>query len=184
MKKRTVVETPDRATAPPRANSLEIDKQDRQRARVLRTELLNAEIDKLTTDAAERTASVANKASFLAVSGGVLIAASTAQLWSARSIFGVLALSIACVALFCATAASRPSKRLGLRAQRLVDTYAGADITGLHMLSSIVRQKADVLELREADLTNRAAWISAGFAALVLSAIALTIVVSAQLLGW
>lgn len=117
-----------------------MDRQDRQRARALRTELLNAEVDKLTTDAAERTASVANKASFLAVSGGVLIAASTAQLWSARSIFGVGALGIACVALFCATAASRPGKRLGLRAQRLVDTYAGADITGLQMLSSIVRR--------------------------------------------
>ncbi|MFJ2543040.1 hypothetical protein [Microbacterium sp. NPDC087589] len=172
------------AVRPQAVDPLAQDKRERQRARALRIELLNDELDKLTVDAAERTASIANRASFLAVSAGVLIAASTAQLWSARAIFGVVALGLGCIALLCATAASRPGKRLGLRAQRLVDTYADADVSGGQLLSAIVRQKADALEFREGDLSNRATWITAGFTVLVVSAAALTAVVSAQLMGW
>lgn len=165
-------------------DALSQDKRDRQRARALRIELLNAELDRLTDDAAERTASIASRASFLAVSAGVLIAASTAQLWSERAVFGVAALGLGCLALLCATAASRPGKRLGLRAQRLVDTYADANVSGGQLLSAVVRQKADALELREGDLTNRATWITAGFTVLVVSAASLTAVVSAELMGW
>ena len=53
----------------------------------------NEELDRLVTDAAERTASVTNKASFLAVSAGVLVAASTVQLWVKAPTFGVVALA-------------------------------------------------------------------------------------------
>lgn len=166
------------------AQALAVDKQDRQRARAVRLEMLNEELDRLTVDAAERTASVANRASFLAVSAGVLIAASTAQLWSSRPEFGVAALGLACISLLCATAASRPGKRPGIRAQRLVDNYANADVTAGHVLSAVVRQKADALEVREGDLSSRATWITTGFAVLVVSAVSLTAVVSAQLMGW
>ncbi len=171
-------------TADPVTPGVDALSHGRQLARAVRIELLSEELDRLTVDAAERTASIANRASFLAISAGVLIAASTAQLWSGRPIFGVAALGLACIALLCATAASRPGKRLGIRAQRLVDTYADADVTAGQVLSALVRQKADALELQEGDLSKRALWTTAGFTVLVLAAASLTAVVSAQLMGW
>lgn len=166
------------------ADALAKDKRARELARFKRAEVLNSELDNLTIDAAERTASVANRASFLAVSAGVLIAASAAQLWSEKPFFGVAALGLACVALLCATAASRPGKRPGIPAQRLVDTHEDSSISADQLLRSIVRMKADALEAREGDLKNRAVWITVGFAVLVISATSLTAVVSAELMGW
>lgn len=166
------------------AEALAKNKREREVARVVRHQVLNEELDRLTADAAERTASVANRASFLAVSAGVLIAASTAQLWAEKAVFGVAALGLGCIALLCATAASRPGKRPGLLAQRLVDKYADAEVSGDQILREVVRLKADALEAREGDLRNRAVWITAGFAVLVASAASLTAVVSAELMGW
>ena len=68
--------------------------------------------------------------------------------------------------------------------KRQVDTYADADVTAGQVLSALVRQKADALELQEGDLSKRALWITAGFTVLVLAAASLTAVVSAQLMGW
>lgn len=75
-------------TADPVTPGVDALSHGRQLARAVRIELLSEELDRLTVDAAERTASIANRASFLAISAGVLIAASTAQLWSGRPIFG------------------------------------------------------------------------------------------------
>lgn len=153
------------------------------RARFARVRLLNEELDKLTTDAAERTASVTNKSSFLAVSAGVLVAASTAQVWETLAILGVAALALACAALACAAVAVRPGKRAGLQARRLVDRFSDSTATALQIEAQIIEDKASVLALREDDLRARAMWVWCGFAALALAAAALTVVFAMEVLG-
>lgn len=153
------------------------------RARFARVRLLNEELDKLTVDAAERTASVTNKASFLAVSAGVLVAASTAQLWEAIAAFGVAALALSCAALACAAVAVRPGKRTGIQARRLVDRFSNSASSALQIEAQIIEDKASVLSLREDDLRARAVWVWCGFAALALAAASLTVVFAVEVLG-
>ena len=159
------------------------DNDEERRARFQRTRLLNEELDKLTTDAAERTASVTSKASFLAVSAGVLVAASTVQLWRTLPWFGVAALALACVALACAAVAVRPGKRLGIQARRLVDRYADSAMSAMQVEAQIVEDKAGAIAFRETDLRSRAVWVWSGFAALAMAAAALTVVFAAEVLG-
>lgn len=154
-----------------------------RRVRFDRIRLLNEELDRLGADAADRTASVTNKASFLAVSAGVLITGLTVQLWAELAVLGVVALALACVSLACAAVAVRPGKRRGLEARRLVDRYADSTATVLQMETQIVNDKAAVLAEREGDLRSRAAWVWAGFAALAFAAAALTLVFAAEILG-
>ncbi|WP_156496076.1 hypothetical protein [Microbacterium sp. T32] len=153
------------------------------RARFARVRLLNEELDKLTTDAADRTASVTNKASFLAVSAGVLIAASTAQLWTRLAWFGVAALALACVALACAAVAVRPGKRLGIQARRLVDRFVDSPFPAMQVESLILEDKANSLVQREEDLRGRAFCVWCGFAALAVAAASLTVVFAGEVLG-
>lgn len=148
-----------------------------------RVRLINEELDRLTTEAGERTASVSSKASFLAVSAGVLIAASTVQLWTKAPGFGVAALALACIALGCAAVAVRPGKRLGIEARRLVDRYADSNFTALQIEAQIIEDKANVLRQREVDLRARASWVWVGFALLALAAAALAVVFAVEVLG-
>lgn len=156
---------------------------DPRRKRFDRVRLLSEELDKLTSDAAERTASVTNKASFLAVSAGVLVAASTNQLWETLAAFGVAALALSCIALACAAVAVRPGRRAGLQARRLVDRFSDSAVDALQIEAQIIEDKAKVLSLREDDLRARAVWVWGGFAALALAAGALTVVFAAEVLG-
>ncbi|MGO3394604.1 hypothetical protein [Glutamicibacter arilaitensis] len=156
---------------------------DALRARFARVRLLNQELDVLGADATDRATSIANKASFLAVSAGVIVAASVAQLWTALPIFGAAALSLAFIALLCASVALRPGKRKGIEARRLVDLNIDSSRSALQLEAQLVQNKADVLAEREPDLQARASWVWKGFASLTLSSGALTIVFSAQILG-
>lgn len=152
------------------------DNDEEHRAWFARVRLLNEELDRLTTDAAERTASVTQKASFLAVSAGVLVAASTVQLWSNTPWFGVIALGLACLALACAAVAVRPGQRLGLSARRIVDRYLDSTLSAADVEAQLVHDKAAAITSREGDLRARATWVWLGFAALALAAASLTIV--------
>jgi len=154
-----------------------------QRARFARVRLLNDELDKLTTDASERTASVTNKASFLAVSAGVLVAASTVQLWTHAPWLGVVALALSCIALACAAVAMRPGSRLGIQARRLVDRYADSAMSALAVEAQLIEDKAAAITQRESDLRARAAWVWIGFAALAVAAAALAVVFGFEVLG-
>lgn len=148
-----------------------------------RVRLLNEEMDRLTVDVDQRAASVANKASFLAVAAGVIIAASVAQLWTVLPWIGVIALGFACVGLLCATVALRPGRRIGLVAQRLADAYLDSELSAASVEVQLVRRKADVISARESDLIARAQWVAAGSIALLVSVAALTIVFATQILG-
>lgn len=157
--------------------------EELRRALQARVRLLNEELDRLVTDAADRTASVNSKASFLAVSAGVLVAASTVQLWTKAPVFGVVALGLACLALACAALAVRPGKRMGIQARRLVDRYVDSTMNALQVETQLVEDKANVLTQRETDLRARAVWVWVGFAALPLAAAALTVVFAVEVMG-
>ncbi|MBD8519181.1 hypothetical protein [Plantibacter sp. CFBP 8804] len=153
-----------------------------RRAQHARVRLINEELDRLGTDAAERTASVNGKASFLAVSAGVLVAASTAQIWTVASAFGVAALALACIALTCSAVAVRPGKRLGIEAQRIADLFLDSSQAALQIEGQLARDKATTLKARELDLRSRATWVWVGFGALALATASLTVVFTAETL--
>lgn len=148
-----------------------------------RTRLLNEELDKLVTDATGRSASVANRASFLAVAAGVLVAASTAQVWTTAGAIGICALALASLSLLCAAVAMRPGKRLGIQAQRLVDRYLDSSRTANSIEEDIVRDKANIITAQEIDLRARAHWIIGGFISLTAGTILLTVTYALEVIG-
>lgn len=154
-----------------------------RRLRFDRVRLLNEELDRLTADSAERTSSISNKASFLAVSSGVLIAAATSQLWRNAPALGVVALGLACIGLACAAIALRPGKRIGVQARRLVDRHLDCEHSAAQVEEELVRDKATVLTDREKDIANRGRWVWAGFGGVAAAAVSLSVVFSIEVLG-
>ncbi|KZE42052.1 hypothetical protein AVW09_11035 [Microbacterium sp. T32] len=154
-----------------------------RRMRFDRVRLLNEELDRLMTDAATRVSGVTNKASFLAVSAGVLITAATAQLWSFARGFGVASLVLACLAMACAAVALRPGKRPGIEARRLVDRHLDCTHSAGFVEAELVRDKETVLTAIERDIANRGRWVWAGFGVLAAAAGSLAVVFSFELLG-
>ncbi len=154
-----------------------------RRMRFDRVRLLNEELDRLMSDATTRVNGVSNKASFLAVSSGVLITAATAQLWSFARGFGVASLVLACLAMACAAVALRPGKRPGIEARRLVDRHLDCTHTAAFVEAELVRDKETVLTAIERDIANRGRWVWAGFGVLAAAAASLAVVFSVELLG-
>ncbi len=154
-----------------------------RRKRFDRVRLLHDELDRLALDSEQRTGSVSTKASFLAVSAGVLVAAASAQTWRLAPVAGVIALALACVALGCAAIALRPGKRVGIEARRLVDRHLDCDHTSAHVEEELVRDKATVLAAHELDIGSRGRWVWAGFGGVAASAVSLTVVFGLEVLG-
>lgn len=155
---------------------------EKRRANHARLGLVSSEMDRLLDDMRTRTASIANKASFLAVAAGVVITASTAQLWTRLVWFGVGALALACAGIVCAAIALRPEQRLGVSAQRITDLYLNTDKSPAAIERNLVSAKSDVITRQEKNLRGRAAWVWRGFAALTLAAISLAVVFSVEVL--
>lgn len=154
-----------------------------RRKRFDRVRLLNEELDHLMVDATARTASVSNKASFLAVSGGVLITAGTSQAWATSPGYGVASLALSCLSLGLAAVALRPGKRPGIDARRLIDRHLDCEHFAAQVETELVRDKAAVLAAIEQDIANRSRWVWAGFGVLAAAALSLTAVFSIELLG-
>lgn len=154
-----------------------------RRADHARLGLVAGEVDRLLDDMRSRTSSIANKASFLAVSAGVVVTASTAQVWSKLVWFGVAALSLACIGLVCAAIALRPERRFGIIAQRLTDKYLDSPKSCSVIERQLTITKADSITRHEEGLRSRSAWVWRGFISLALSAASLTIVFTAELIG-
>lgn len=148
-----------------------------------RVRLINTELDQLTIDANARDTSVMNKASFLAVSSGVLVAASTNQAWSQAAGFGIASLVLSCAGLACAAVALRPGKRVGVQAQRLVDRHLDCQHSAAEVERELIQEKALALALREPDLRDRGRWTLAGFGSVALAAASLTAVFSFEVAG-
>jgi hypothetical protein len=178
-------------TSAPAASTLPAHQQQAQhddpaaanRKRFDRIRLLNEELDRLGTDAAVRMGSVTNKASFLAVSAGVLLTAATAQLWQTVPVWGVITLVLASLALAAAAVALRPGTRPGIDARRLVDRHLDCDHSAARVEAELVRDKADVLTALERDIGRRGRWVWAGFGVLALAAISLGVVFATEIIG-
>jgi len=166
-----------------RQQAVDDEQASRKKQSFRRVRLLNEELDKLVADATTRSASVANKASFLAVSTGVLVAATTGQLWMRATIVGICALALASAGLLSAAMALRPGKRSGLDAQRLVDRYLDSTRMADSIERDLVVSKADSISALEPNLRNRAGWVTAGFFSLAASTILLTIVYAIEVSG-
>lgn len=154
-----------------------------RRKRFDRVRLLNEELDHLMSDVTARTGGVTNKASFLAVSAGVLITAVTAQLWKNAPTYGVASLALACGAMACAAIALRPGTRPGIEARRLVDQHLDCEHSAAYVEAEVVRDKETVLTAIERDIANRGRWVWAGFGMLAAAAAALAAVFGIELLG-
>jgi hypothetical protein len=148
-----------------------------------RVRLIHEDLDKLAADATDRTQSIATKASFLAVSAGVVIAALTAQVWSELVVVGVISMALATVGLLCAAVALRPARRPGTSGRSLADRFLDSTASVQQIEPVLVREKANHLAGREDDLRARSYWVWAGFVALGGAAILLAIVFSTELLG-
>lgn len=148
-----------------------------------RVRLIHDDLDKLTADATERTQSISTKASFLAVSAGVIIAALTAQVWTHFVAVGVVSMGLAVVGLLCAAVALRPGRRQGTTGRSLADRYIDSTHSVQQIEPILVREKSNNLTAREDDLRARSYWVWAGFIALGGAAVLLAIIFSAELLG-
>lgn len=148
-----------------------------------RVRLIHEDLDRLVTDASERTASISTKASFLAVSAGVIIAALTAQVWEHFPAVGVVAMALAVAGLLCAAIALRPGRRQGTTGRSLADRFIDSTASVQQIEPILVREKASHLTAREEDLRARSVWVWVGFIALGGAAILLAIIFSAELLG-
>lgn len=167
----------------PKRNAQAAAETAARRKRFDRVRLLNEELDRLMADATSRTSSVTNKASFLAVSAGVLITAATAQLWKLAPVYGVSSLALACLAMACAAVALRPGRRPGIEARRLVDRHLDCDHNAAFVETELVRDKETVLTGIERDIASRGRWVWAGFGMLAAAAALLAVVFSLELLG-
>lgn len=140
-----------------------------------RMRLIHEELDRLQLDANDRSNSVASKASFLAVASGVIITATTVQIWHVAWYVGALPLVLAAAALACATIALRPGTRIGLSAQRLSDRFLDSTWSPVKVEWSIVRDKVASMTAREANLRQRARVTTAGFIVLLAAVMALVV---------
>jgi hypothetical protein len=172
------------ANAKAAVDQAEAERTAREQKRTFRrVQLLNSEINLLVADSNVRYESVSSKATFLAVSTGVVIAAVTSQLWTALPILGVIALSCSSFALFCAAFALRPGKRLGIDAKGLSDRYLDSRLTSGQLEIEVVATKARAVAQREANVLNRARWVWCGFSGLFVAVVALTLVFAFETMG-
>ena len=154
---------------------------DRARHAAHRVRLLNEEVDRLRLDATDRAKSVDAKSSFLAVSSGIVITASTSQFWTVPWMLALLPLALASIALGFATYALRPGKRSDLSPELLWLEWRDSEKNIAVVEDSILRAKVFASKMRELEVTRRASVTSAGFVVLVGSALSLVILFAAEL---
>jgi hypothetical protein len=145
------------------------DQRDRLAKRVSR---LNEEVDLLLADATQREASVNGKASFLAVSAGIIIAASTTNQEQHVKLLALMPLILALLSLVFAALALLPGKRPGTTPEKLVDGWLERDVSPGRLAKKILLKKARDATRREADLHRRALITSVGFGFLLLAGLA------------
>lgn len=155
-----------------------------RKALLHRTRLLNEELDRLDGNSTARSSSVGNKASFLAVTAGVVVTAAASldlgesqiEEWKV-----LLPFVLSGMGLLCAVLALRPTKLIGIDARRIVDKYLDSAIAPSELEQILVSSKAEVIANREVDIIARARLVSVGLVFLVASICALAVLVSAHI---
>lgn len=136
--------------------------------------MIDSEINAYLLVAEQREQSVNNKASFLAVTAGVLVTAAVTQAWHRFEVFGMLTMLLASSAITLAAFALRPGSRPGDSPKRLLEMYLDSGKTERVIQVDMMKRKADTASERELALRGRARLVNWGFLALVCSCLALT----------
>lgn len=156
------------------------ENRDAERTRT-RMALIDAEVNAYLVVAEQREQSVSNKASFLAVTAGVVITATIAQTWCEFAAWGIASMVAAFASITLATIALRPGTRPGDTPRTLMKFYLDTDKSERAVRLSILVRKADAARERENALRCRGRIVLAGFIALVFSCLALTVGVIQEL---
>lgn len=135
----------------------------RQRRLAQRVEMLTAEADRISSETSGRSARVDNKASFLAVGAGIVVAAQSAIDWALPWLAVVPSMLLALVALALAAVALRPQRRAGLSTSALVNLWLDSEQATLAIEVSILREKAQIFDRQEEALRARGRLVSNGF---------------------
>lgn len=149
----------------------ENSESDAQKAFARRLAVLHVEIDELLSDSFRRQESVSNKASFLAVSVGIVLTGLTSQAWKTPTIVLLSALTLAIVSLALAASALVPGNRSVLDGQRLVDIFLDSTASRVSMETEILKSKVQILASRNARVERQALIVIFGFWFLVGSAV-------------
>ncbi|WP_434157562.1 hypothetical protein [Clavibacter michiganensis] len=142
---------------------------------VERQGLLHVEINLLRNDLTDRRKSVDARAAFLAVASGVVISAAASVATASDLTSSALPLGLAIVALTLAATTSLPERRNDLSGERLIDRYLDSEKPVRVIDKEILLSKVAAMNLAEARLLKKARVISAGFAALIVSAAVLAV---------
>jgi hypothetical protein len=159
-----------------------VDNKETGRQRALRTRLLNDEVDRLRDDSAERARSIDSKSTFLAIASGVVITASTSQIWSIVWFVAVLPLAFSASGLISATIALLPGRRPDITPAALYQRWEDTERNVADVEGSILRAKVEASSVREADLRRRASIASFGFVLLAVASVLLVVVFVVELL--
>jgi hypothetical protein len=141
-----------------------------------RLDIVHEEVDLLRADVAERRRSVNSKASFLAVTSGVLIAASASREADDSSSWQILQVVLSVLALVFAAIATLPEKRRELSAVRLGDKYLDSEKSAALIFREILDSKIYAMSTQEAALRRQGALVSVGFGCLIASSIIYVII--------
>lgn len=126
-------------------------------------EMLTAEADRIALETSARSAKVDNKASFLAVGAGIVVAAQSAIDWELSWLAVVPSMLLALVALGLAAIALRPQRRTDLSTSALVNMWLDSEQSTLAIEQSILREKARIFDAQEDALRARGRLVSNGF---------------------
>lgn len=136
-----------------------------------RLEVLHNEVDVLLAESFNRQESISHKASFLAVSSGIILTGLTAQLWVTPKVFLLISITFTILGLALAATALAPVKRTTLDGQRLVDTFIDSTFSRFNMEQKILISKTNSLTARNIQINRHALLVNLGFWALVFASI-------------
>jgi hypothetical protein len=134
-----------------------------------RLDIVHEQVDLLRADAAERRRSVDGKASFLAITSGVLIAASASKAAEDSSSWQILQVALTVLALVFAALATLPESRRELSAVRLGDKYLDSEKSAALIYREILESKIYAMSAQEAVLRRRGTLVGIGFSCLIAS---------------
>jgi hypothetical protein len=161
-----------------RLAALEKDKaaNARRKRSAQRVQMIHDEVNLMRADASDRARSVDSKASFLAVSAGVIIAAAASSQWTQPWGLAILPMSFSAIGLVFAAIALRPGTRPDVTPQILFDRWADSEKYPATVEADILKSKVAAFTKRESVIRSRARSTSIGFAFLIAGVFSLALV--------
>jgi hypothetical protein len=148
----------------------------RRKRSAVRVRLIHNEVDLMRADAADRARSVDFKASFLAVSAGVIIAAAASSDWHQPLLLALLPMTFSALGLGFAAIALRPGTRPDVTPQILFDRWADSERQAATVEADILKSKVAAFAEREKMIRSRARSTTIGFSFLLAAVLSLVVV--------